>query len=289
MLIGYSNMTKRTFNLSLVILLSEQAWANCLQSKRSIGIVVRKDTAFPVLLSCLHKAAMLAYTENMSTDNVQRDNSSKKYKFDCFSEDLKCQHSSFERYATVNSNYDIGHHAALNIFNSDKNDALEASVLTEVVYQARSFSQTGVWKRTETLLDCYIGGEEYLSLKVYSNTIFENGSPNDYFSDRHNLSQKPDYLSRLFYSESKRKYDAWIMFNDNSPFRRRTFLEIQKRPHSYTYPHEKNEWKETLFAYKAETLRLAFNVSFVLVRLLGSIGIVRLLGPLVIYDTMVSA
>ena len=72
-------------------------------------------------------------------------------------------------------------------------------------------------------------------------------------------------------------------------FRRRTRLEIQRQLDSSTDPIERNEWNETLIAYKAETRRLALSVSLSIGCVLASIGTVRMFGPLVIDDAMVSA
>tara|TARA_R110002153_G_scaffold48668_7_gene137267 strand:+ start:570 stop:1400 length:831 start_codon:yes stop_codon:yes gene_type:complete len=210
------NIMKRIFPLLLISLLVEQANATCVQSDKYNGIAECTYTAFNVLLSCSHKAAILSYAENVTVDNGRSDTSSRSYKLDDTAEELNCQQSSYERYAPVNSIYDVGHLTAIDIFDHDKDIALETNVMTNIVPQARSFDRTGAWKRTETLLECYRDEDGYPPLKVFSGVIFGTDSTNDHFSGSHNLPQTPDYLWKLIYSESKREYDAWIMLNDNS-------------------------------------------------------------------------
>ena len=209
-------MKKRIYLLLAGCFLSFPIVANCIKSENYPNTAECSYEAFKVLLSCKHNAAVLSIAENVGEDNGNKNTSSRNYKLDETASALNCQQKTSARYASVNSDYDVGHLTAIDLFDYDKTIALQTNVMTNMIPQASSFNRSGSWKRTETLAECYRDEEGYAPIQVLSGVIFGNDTTNDLFSVSHDLPSTPDYLWKLIYSESMGIYDAWVMPNANT-------------------------------------------------------------------------
>lgn len=207
-------LTKWT-SFIIAVAFSGCSFAECHKDIPAEGLAECKYNKFTVWLSCNKKAALVSWAV-IGKDQGSENTSRRNYFLDDSASKISCQQTSNKRYTVAKKGYDVGHLTAIDHFDDDIVDALQTNVMTNMVPQASSFNRTGAWKRTETLVECY-RDEDYLSpLHVYAGTIFGNDLSNDHFSVSHGLAHTPDFMWKLIYSPSAKKYDAWIMLNDNS-------------------------------------------------------------------------
>ncbi len=167
--------------------------------------------AFQVWLSCRDRLAVLSLVPSLAVDTGSLNTSSRAYFLDEKAIPTGCQQTSNKKYATEHKGYDVGHLSAIDHFDNDLHAALKTNAMTNMVPQASKFNQTGAWKMTETLVECY--RETHAPLMILSGVILGSSTDDDYFGASHGISRTPDYMWKLILGNSR--YDAWIMRNSD--------------------------------------------------------------------------
>ncbi len=176
------------------------------------GIAECKYQRFTAWVNCADNANLMSWFE-LTEDSGSQDTSSRNYKLDGDTNLDECQQSTDDRY---NSDFDVGHIAAIDHFDESTVMALETNFMTNLLPQASKFNRHGAWRKSERMTDCYRDEEGFPPLLVMAGPIYGNDTSNDVFSSTHELNRTPDYYWKVVYSVSSKKYDAWIMPNHNS-------------------------------------------------------------------------
>ncbi|WP_430455048.1 DNA/RNA non-specific endonuclease [Rheinheimera sp.] len=202
---------KRNFaNLVLLMLCIRYDPVHACQFLPSTQNVAKCDYgAFQVWLSCRDRLAVLSLIPSLGVDTGKLNTSRRAYFLDEKAIPTGCQQTSSKTYATKHKGYDVGHLSAIDHFDDDLSIALKTNAMTNMVPQASKFNQTGAWKMTETLVECY--RESHAPLTILSGVILGSKTDDDYFVASHGITRTPDYMWKLILGNSS--YDAWIMRN----------------------------------------------------------------------------
>ncbi|WP_411992095.1 DNA/RNA non-specific endonuclease [Agarivorans sp. DSG3-1] len=206
---------KRIANPLVVALLSfylSDSLAACKLNKPTSDFATCSYKRFTTIVSCENKGTILSYFQ-IGADKGNQDTSARNYFLDPSPDMAACQQTSSSTYASVKPGFDVGHMTPIDIFDDDAESARQTNVMTNLLPQEQNFNRTGLWRKTEKIVDCMRDEPDLGTLVVMSGAIYGNNYNNDYFSESHGLPLTPDYFWKVVYSEKAQVYDAWIFVN----------------------------------------------------------------------------
>lgn len=196
-------------------LFSKATYAACsLVNSTSAKQMLCDYDRYEVLVSCKYRMPLISIL-SIGQDIGNGNTSNRNYFIDEEAAAQNCQQSSSNRYAQINSDYDVGHLTAIDHLDDSIKAALETNAMTNLVPQNKAMNRYGAWKKTETLVECYRDDViEPLGMTIFSGVIIGSDIDNDHFTMSHDLMSTPDYMWKLIYFKRKNQYDAWIIKND---------------------------------------------------------------------------
>ena len=119
----------------------------------------------------------------------------------------RCRQLSKSTYQKPGENYHQGHLVPANHFDSDK-DAYESTFYMANVLPQTNTLNTGAWKKTENLIDCF---RDITDLKVWGGPVWGDDTSNDHFVTSHGVIT-PDYFWKVVFTGSQ--VIAWKIPNN---------------------------------------------------------------------------
>jgi endonuclease G, mitochondrial len=157
--------------------------------------------AYTLYVSCLHHGPLYGFmTLDKDNGNLPR-----KESFNFDNEiPAECRQSSTSSY---NRTYHRGHLFAANHFDNDDTQMAESFYMSNIVPQHR-VSNTGAWKRTEVLTECYL---ETNHIYLAAGVLYGHDASDDYFLSSHHVVTPTAMWKYIQLDDDK--YAAWIIPN----------------------------------------------------------------------------
>jgi endonuclease G len=151
---------------------------------------------FQLLFDC-ERGEVHRFTYRLDRDNGTLDRHD-NYQIDrSLPEGCKGQHSTIP-YSQIDDRFDRGHLVPVNHFDDSRQAMNAANLMSNLVPQYKPHN-TGVWKRTENLTECY---REPAQLTVIGGVVYgdsEADANNDYFVESHGV-RTPEFFWRVLYT-----------------------------------------------------------------------------------------
>ncbi|MFT7054092.1 MAG: endonuclease G [Psychromonas sp.] len=182
--------------------------------KTTLGKVFKREyQAYTLYISCLHRGPLYGFM------SLKKDNGNLPRKTR-FAVDIvvpsECRQVSTSSY---NKTYHRGHLFAANHFDNDGLQMWESFFMSNVVPQ-HHVSNTGAWKKTEVITECY---REHHSIYLAAGVIYGSDKSDDYFLRSHKVTT-PTAMWKYIQLDND-KYSAWIIPNNEDA--------TQKNLHSF--------------------------------------------------------
>tara|TARA_A200000159_G_scaffold106585_1_gene99280 strand:- start:35122 stop:35973 length:852 start_codon:yes stop_codon:yes gene_type:complete len=164
----------------------------------------REHKGYTLYISCDHKGPLFGFMRlGKDTGNLPRED---KFTFDD-GVPAECRQAST---GTYNRTYHRGHLFAANHFDDDKQEMFESFYMSNVVPQHVT-SNTGAWKATEVITECY---REFHDVYVAAGVIYGSEADDDYFVDSHGVTT-PTAMWKVIMLDDE-SYAGWIIPNNGS-------------------------------------------------------------------------
>jgi len=168
------------------------------------NVFKREHVAYTLYISCLHNGPLYGFMSlGKDNGNFPRE--------DSFTFDEKvpeqCRQTSTRSY---NKTYHRGHLFAANHFDNDQRAMFESFYMSNVVPQ-HAVSNTGAWKTTEIITECY---REHHDLYLAAGVTYGTDSSDDFFVESHGIVT-PTAMWKLIMLD-RAQYAAWIIPNSSN-------------------------------------------------------------------------
>ena len=120
---------------------------------------------------------------------------------------VRCRQFSSSTYQKEGEKYHLGHLVPANHFDSNK-AAYESTFYMANVLPQTSTLNTGAWKKTENLIDCF---RDVTVLQVWGGPVWGTNETDDYFTGSHGVVT-PDYYWKVVFTGNK--VIAWKIPNN---------------------------------------------------------------------------
>jgi len=171
----------------------------------------RDFEGFTVWIDCERNGAVLF--EYTATGELGSEDRLRSFKID-EALPVECRQTSSGTYSgssSFSSKYDRGHLVPPIHLDHSVKSIHDANIMSNILPQAANMNR-GAWLKTEEIIECNRGTEDYGSLRVIGGVVWGFNPHDDKFLESHGIAT-PDYFWKVVISDKKQDAIAWIIPN----------------------------------------------------------------------------